>query len=260
MATPGPVRVAFWHATVFRRLWASNALASLIQPLLYMLGLGVGVGSLVDRSQRSAEVLGGASYVAYVAPALMVTTAMAMAAAESLWPIMGGFVWQRSYHGIAATPLGAADIVGGHGLFMAARSVVASAAVGAVLALFPDARDWGLVGVVFISALTGVAFAMPLMAFASLPRHDQGFAAMNRFLIIPLFLFGGAFYPVSQLPVWVQVPVKVLPLWHGIELARGITLGGLAGDAALVHLAVLLAWIIAGTAAAVRLFKRRLYV
>ena len=260
MATPGPVRVAHWHVAVFRRLWATNALASLIQPLLYMLGLGVGVGSLVDRTQRSTDVLGGVSYVAYVAPALMVTTAMALASAESLWPIMGGFVWQRSYYGIAATPLGPRDIVGGHGLFMAVRCVVASAAVGVVLALFPDARDWGLVGVVFVSSLTGVAFAMPLMAFSSLPKHDQGFAAVNRFVIIPLFLFGGAFYPVSQLPVWAQVPVKILPLWHGVELARAMTLGGLSGAAIAAHVAVLVGWTVAGTLAAVRLFRRRLYL
>lgn len=259
MATPGPVRVAHWHAAVFRRLWAMNALASLVQPLLYMLGLGVGVGSLVDRTKRSTDLLGGASYVAYVAPALMVTTAMALAAAESLWPIMGGFVWQRSYHGIAATPLGPRDIVGGHGLFMAVRCLIASAAVGLVLALFPDARDRGLVAVVFVAALTGVAFAMPLMAFSSLPKHDQGFAAVNRFLIIPLFLFGGAFYPVSQLPIWVQVPVKILPLWHGVELARAMTLGGLGGDVIAMHVAVLVAWTAAGTLVAIRLFRRRLY-
>lgn len=259
MATPGPVRVAYWHAAVFRRLWTSNVLASFIQPLLYMLGLGVGVGSLVDRTQRSQDVLGGASYVAYVAPALMVTTAMALAAAESLWPIMGGFVWQRHYYGISATPLDARDIVGGHGLFMVVRCLVASAAVGLVLMLFPEARDWGLIAVVPVSALTGVAFAMPLMAFASTPRHDQGFAAVNRFLIIPLFLFGGAFYPITQLPVWLQVPVKILPLWHGIELARAATLGRLSGPAALVHLAVLCAWALAGLLAAYRLIARRLY-
>ncbi len=61
MTTPGSVRVAFWHATVFRRFWLSNALASVVQPLLYILGLGVGVGALVDRTAHSADVLGGAS-------------------------------------------------------------------------------------------------------------------------------------------------------------------------------------------------------
>lgn len=260
MATPGSVRVASWHAAVFRRLWTTNVIVSLIQPMLYMLGLGVGVGSLVDRTQRSADVLGGASYVAYVAPALIVTTAMALAAAESLWPIMGGFVWKRSYFGISATPLGPSDIVGGHALFMAVRCLVASSAVALVLLLFPDARDVGLIGAVPVGVLTGVAFAMPLMAFSVLRKTDQGFAAMNRFVIIPLFLFGGAFYPVSQLPVWTQVPVKILPLWHGVELARGLTLGQLGAAVALAHVAVLCGWIVAGIVVSSALMRRRLYV
>ncbi|MEP7114609.1 MAG: ABC transporter, partial [Ilumatobacteraceae bacterium] len=106
LATPGPVRVVFWHATVFKRFWFTNLLASFVQPLLYLLGLGVGVGALVDRTARSADVLGGASYVAYISPGLMVTTAMAVAAGESLWPILGGFIWNRAYFGISATPLG----------------------------------------------------------------------------------------------------------------------------------------------------------
>ncbi len=260
MATPGPVRVAFWHAATFRRMWLRNLLASIVQPLLYLLGLGVGVGSLVDRTSRSTDVLGGVSYVAYIAPAMMVTTAMALAGTESLWPIMGGFVWQRSYFGISATPLGPGDIVGGHALWMAVRCTVASSAVALVLTLFPDARNWGLIPGVAASALTGLAFAMPLMAFSIPRKTDGGFAAMNRFLIIPLFLFGGAFYPISQLPVWLQTIVKVLPLWHGVELARGFSLGHLSGSAGLGHVVVLLAWILAGTVLSHRFMRKRLYV
>lgn len=260
MATPGPVRVAFWHATLFRRMWLRNLLASIVQPLLYLLGLGVGVGSLVNRTSRATNILGGVSYVSYIAPALMVTTAMALAATESLWPIMGGFVWQRSYFGISATPLGPGDIVGGHALWMALRCVVASTAVAIVLTLFSDARDWGLIPGIAAAALTGMAFAMPLMAFSIPRKTDGGFAAMNRFLIIPLFLFGGAFYPITQLPVWLQTVVKVLPLWHGVELARGFTLGHLSGSAGLGHVTVLLGWIVAGTVLSHRLMRKQLYV
>ncbi|MEA3184503.1 MAG: lipooligosaccharide transport system permease protein [Ilumatobacteraceae bacterium] len=260
MATPGPVRVAFWHATVFRRLWVSNALASIVQPLLYLLGLGVGVGSLVDRTSRSTDVLGGVSYVSYISPALMVTTAMALAANESLWPIMGGFIWQRSYYGISATPLGPADIVGGHALWMAARCTVAASCVAVVLAFFPDARDWGLVPGVLVAALTGMAFAMPLMAFATRCKNDHAFPAMNRFVIIPLFLFGGAFYPLSQLPGWTQAIVKCLPLWHGVELARGFTIGHVGDWASAGHVAVLLCWILGGSVLSHAFMRRRLYV
>ena len=259
MTTPGPVRVAFWHASVFKRLWGTNVLASVIQPLLYLLGLGVGVGSLVNRTSRATDVLGGVSYVAYISPALMVTTAMALASTESLWPVMGGFIWKRSYYGISATPLGPSDIVGGHALWMTVRCVVAASGVAVVLALFPEARDWGLIPGVAVAALTGVAFAMPLMAFSILRKTDGGFAAMNRFVIIPLFLFGGAFYPISQLPIWTQVIVKFLPLWHGVELARAFTVGHIATSASLWHVAVLLCWGLAGSALSFRYMRRRLY-
>ena len=259
MATPGPVRVAFWHAAVFRRLWVNNVLASLIQPLLYLLGLGVGVGSLVDRTSRSSDVLGGVSYVAYISPALMVTTAMALAATESLWPIMGGFIWKRSYYGISATPLGPGDIVGGHALWMALRCIVASTGVALVLVLFPQSRHLGLIAGVPVAALTGVAFAMPLMAFSIGRKTDVGFAAMNRFVVIPLFLFGGAFYPITQLPGWTQAIVKFLPLWHGVQLSRSFTIGHVGELASLWHLAVVLCWIISGSVLSYWFMRRRLY-
>lgn len=260
MATPGPVRVAFWHATVFRHFWVSNILTSIVQPLLYLLGIGVGVGALVNRTARSADVLGGVPYVVYIAPGLMVTTAMSLAATESLWPIMGGFVWQRSYYGIAATPLGAADIVGGHGLWMTFRCFIASVTVAMVLVAFPEARSWGLVGAVPVAALTGTAFAMPLMAFSITRKTDGGFAAMQRFVIIPLFLFGGAFYPVTQLPGWTQTVVKVLPLWHGVDMARGFTIGNVGASQMVTHAVVLCCWIVGGTLLSYRFMRRRLYV
>jgi lipooligosaccharide transport system permease protein len=259
MATPGSLRVAFWHATVFRRFWVSNLLASFFQPMLYLLGLGVGVGPLVDSNAGSTDLLGGVPYVAYIAPGLMVTTAMMVAATESMWPVMGGFIWNRAYFGISATPLGPADIVGGHALWMATRCFVTSTAVAVVLAFVPDARSWGLIPAIFVAAYIGVAFAMPLMAFAAPRQLDSGFPAMQRFVIIPLFLFGGAFYPITQLPGWLQAIIKVLPLWHGVELARSFTLGDFDGTSTVVHVVVPLCWIIGGTVLAHRFFRRRLY-
>ena len=260
MATPGPVRVAFWHASLFRKFWVSNLLASFVQPLLYLLGLGVGVGALVDRTTNSTEVLGGVSYVAYIAPGLMVTTAMVVASAASLWPVLGGFIWSRGYVGISATPLGPADIVGGHALWMFTRCVVTSIAVTAVLVMFPEARSWGLLPAIPVAAYTGLAFAMPLMAFSAPRLIDAGFPAMERFVIIPLFLFGGAFYPITQLPGWTQAIIKIFPLWHGVELARGFTLGHTDSSDTLVHIVVPLCWIVSGTVLAHRYIRRRLYV
>jgi lipooligosaccharide transport system permease protein len=190
----------------------------------------------------------------------MVTTAMAVASTESLWPILGGFIWSRAYFGISATPLGPRDIVGGHALWMAIRCTATATAVAAVLVLFPDSRSWGLIPSIPIAALTGVAFAMPLMAFSAPRELDGGFPAMMRFVVIPLFLFGGAFYPITQLPEWTQLIIKILPLWHGVELARGFTVGHPAGSTTIAHLAVLCAWIVPGILLSYRFVRRRLYV
>ena len=121
LATPGPLRVMSGQIVVFRRLWRLNVLSSFVQPMLYLLGLGVGVGALVDSNAGSAGALGGLPYVAFVAPGLLVTTAMTLCANDSMWPVMGGLKWRREYHGIAATPLGPRDIVLGHASWMAVR-------------------------------------------------------------------------------------------------------------------------------------------
>ena len=255
----GPLRVAEWHLLIYRRFWRMNVLSSFLQPMLYLLGLGVGVGSLVDANTSSTDTLGGVSYVAYVAPGLLVTTAMALCAAESMWPVMGGLKWQRSYHGFATTPLTANDIVLGHGLWMAVRGGTAAAAVSVALALFPETRSWGLVPTVFVAALVGMAFAMPIMAFSINAEMDGGFAALQRFFIIPLFLFGGAFYPITQLPVVVQWLAKFPPLWHGVVVARGFTTGNIDWLATAGHLAYVCLWIAVGIVVSVRRLRRKLY-
>lgn len=258
LATPGPVRVMSAQIVVFRRLWRLNVLSSFVQPMLYLLGLGVGVGALVDRNSSSVDALGGVPYVAYVAPGLLATTAMSLCAGDSMWPVMGGLKWRRDYHGIAATPLGPRDIVLGHAAWMAVRGALAASMVALALAIFPDTRSWGLVPAVAVAALVGVAFAMPTMAIAVAAEMDGVFAALQRFVLVPLFLFGGAFYPLSQLPTVVQWIAQVFPLWHGVVVARGLTTDGLGLGAALGHLAYMGAWVVVGCVVSVRRLTVRL--
>lgn len=256
--TPGPVRVVYGHAVAFRRLWRLNVVSSFLQPVLYLLGLGVGVGALVDRNTSSTEVLGSIPYVAFVAPGLLVATAMTVCADDSMWPVMGGLRWQRLYHGIAATPLGPRDIVIGHALWMAIRGGLATGAVALALALFPDTRSWGLLPAVVVAMIVGVAFAMPIMAVSVGAEVDGVFPAIQRFVLIPLFLFGGAFYPLEQLPEVVGWLVRVAPLWHGIVVAREFTAGDVQPVAAAGHLAYAALWALVGGWIAVRRLAVRL--
>ena len=257
--TPGALRVTSWHLATYKRLWKMNVLSSLIQPLLYLLGLGVGVGSLVDRNVGSSAVLGTSSYVAFVVPGLLITTAMGLAAAESMWPVMGALKWHRGYHGIAATPLSARDIVLGHATWIAIRCGIATGSVAIVLTCFERTRSWGLAPSVLVAMLVGVAFAMPIMALSVGAERDGMFPAIQRFVIIPLFLFGGAFYPLSQLPTAVQWIAKTLPLWHGVVVARGFTTGDVDWPGVAGHLGYVSVWVVIGLVLSSRRLAGKLY-
>jgi lipooligosaccharide transport system permease protein len=103
-----------------------------------------------------------------------------------------------------------------------------------------------------------VAFAMPTMAIALNAETDGVFAALQRFVLLPLFLFGGAFYPLSQLPTVVQWAAQAFPLWHGVAVARGLTTGGLTWSTALGHLAYVVAWVVVGCVVSTRRLATRL--
>ncbi len=257
--TPGALRVTSWHLATYKRMWKMNVLSSLVQPLLYLLGLGVGVGALVDRNTGSGATLGTTSYVAFVVPGLLVTTAMGLAAGESMWPVMGALKWNRGYHGIAATPLSARDIVFGHATWIAIRCGIAAGAVATVLTLFERTRTWGLAPSVLVAMLVGVAFAMPIMALSAGAERDGMFPAIQRFVIIPLFLFGGAFYPISQLPSAVQWIAKIAPLWHGVVVARDFTTSNVNWPGVAGHLGYVALWIMVGLVVATRRLAGKLY-
>jgi lipooligosaccharide transport system permease protein len=259
MSTPAAVRVWSSSFALYKRIWRSNLLGSLLQPMLYLLGIGVGVGALVDTGGSSSDVLGGVDYVSFLAPALLATTAMVVVAQEAMWPVMDGFTWTNNYRAMAATPLRPGDVVNGVSLWHATRGFLAASGVAIVEALFPATRSWGLIPAVPFAVLTGMAISAPLTAWSSSREAgDQSFPAIMRFGIVPMFLFAGAFYPITQLPGWLQPVAQVTPLYHGVELCRGAVLHTLGASDAAVHVAVLVAFWLAGTAVCRRTFARRL--
>lgn len=259
MSTPAAVRVWESNLAVYRRIWKSNLLGSFLQPFLYLLGMGVGVGALVDRGPTSSAVLGGVDYVSFLAPALIATTAMMVVVQEAMWPVMDGFMWSYAYRAMTATPLEPGQIAAGVALWHATRAAITATGVAVVLALFPQTRSWGLAPAVVFAVLTAMAFALPVAAWSSSRDSDQSFPAIMRFGIIPMFLFAGAFYPIEQLPGWLQPVAWATPLWHGVELCRGAVLGTLGAAEGLLHVAVLGAFAALGFVLARRNFARRLH-
>ncbi|MFZ4719342.1 MAG: ABC transporter permease [Ilumatobacteraceae bacterium] len=257
MSTPSPVRVWESHFRLYRTIWKSNVMASLLQPFLYLLGMGLGVGALVDQGDNTA-ILGGLTYFQFLAPSLIVTTAMMVTSGEAMWPVLGGFKWQSGYHAAAATPMSPSDIVAGVFLWHTTKALIAGTAVATVLLGFEETRSIGLPLAVVAGALTGLAFSAVITAWTATREQDFSFPNIQRFVITPLFLFGGAFYPIDQLPTALQWVAKVTPLWHGVELARDSVNRRLEWGSTLLHVAYLSLFIAAGWLSARRTFTKRL--
>lgn len=255
MRRPPALRVVEREARIYARLWRGIAFSMFVQPLLYLAAMGVGLGKLVDAHSGS---VGGVDYLAFVAPGLMVASAAQLAAGDSLWPVLGGVKWTRHFFGIVATPIAPGDVYGGYVIWIALRSAFGAAAflaIAAPLGAVPSV--WGILAIP-AAALCGAAFCALLAAFTITQETDLSFPMIMRLGIVPLFLFSGTFFPVSELPAGLRVVAAVSPLWHGVSLARMATTGSFEPLAALGHVAFLVACIAVGGAIGVRTFTRRL--
>jgi lipooligosaccharide transport system permease protein len=238
-----------------RRYWRSVVLAGLLTPLLYVLALGIGLGVVVNEHGNDL----GVPYLQFVAPAFLAAAALQTAAASSTFPVMAGFKWIRYYHGMAATPLTPTQICDGKVLWIALRTLASSTVYFAIMATFGAVHRWqGGLGIL-AAALTGLAFAAPVLAMsASVSAEGQAFNVLFRFVVTPMFLFSGTFYPISQLPGWGEWLAHVSPLWHGTELSRGAALGNVSDLNVLGHVAYLLVWLVVGIGLARWRFRVRL--
>ena len=240
----------------YRGTWRAGLFSGFLAPLLYLGSLGFGLGSLVDAGSRGG--VEGVRYAAFVAPGVLAATAMQAAIGEATYPVMGAILWQRLYLGMLATPLGVLDVLFGHLSFIAVRLTVVSVAfalVGTALGAF---GSWWVIVAAAIAVLCGLAHAAPVMAFAARQESDQNFALIFRFVMVPMFLFAGTFFPVDQLPVGLRVVARLTPLWHATQASRDLLLGRADALGVLAHVAYLLAWVGVGTALAARSYRSRL--
>ena len=243
----------------YRRGWRATVVSSVVQPLLFLLAFGVGFGTLVDGGGRAGVELGGVSYLVYLAPGLLAMSAVQTAAFESTYPVLSGFKWQQIYWGMAASPLSPGQIAVGHLCWIGARMLSSGAVYVLVIALLGGVSGFGVLGSLLSATLCGLAFSALVMAFAATVRNEgSAFSAFFRFVLIPMTLFAGTFFPVRRLPEWVWPVAWVTPLWHGTELSRGVALGTLWPLPALGHLGYLLALLALGVGLSRRRFRRRL--
>ena len=230
--------------------------AAVINPTLYLVSIGIGVGSLIDANNG----VDGVSYLTFLAPALLASAAIQGSSDEVIFPTMGGFKWERTFFGMRATPITARQI--SLGIFTAAMVRTALSVVIYWIALYYfGALDSGTAWLAMPAALfAGAAMASVMLALAGkIENEDFFFTIVGRFIMIPMFLFSGTFYPLSQMPIFLQFFGWISPLWHATELGRYLTYDyPLSGAQVLMHVSVLGLMIVIGLTASFRIFADRL--
>ncbi len=250
-------QVDYWWM-VYRRTWKGSVVSYFLQPWLYVAAMGLLLGSYID--DATSGVGGAATYLDFIAPGLLAATAMQVAAGEVMWPVMGAIKWDKTYFGMIATPLRVGDIVAGHLGFTMVRAASACAVFIAVLAaigIFGSVL--GALAAFGAALLTAAAFAAPVYGFSAGARSEHGFALIYRLGVTPMFLFSGAFFPLSNLAEPLQWVARLTPLWHGVELCRMSSLETW-GPLAVVHLGYLGAIVAVGSWWSVRRLRGRLVV
>jgi lipooligosaccharide transport system permease protein len=254
----GALVVVEYLVRVWRRSILTTSAVAVGTPVIYLLALGFGLGTLVDAGPGAGQ-LHGVSYARFIAPALVTSAALATGISEAAYPLYSRFKWSRVFWGVAASPVSPGSIADGQALFIALRLTATSVLCFLVLEL--AGVGGGAVGMLLVPAavLTGMSCAVWMMVLAAVMKREG--AAINvvmRFGVIPMTLFSGSFFPIDRLPGPVRPLAWISPLWHGTELARSAALHSWQPGAAAAHLAFLAVLTAAGLLMARRKFRARL--
>lgn len=246
----------FW-LTQYKRTWQGNVVSRFLMPVMFLLAMGLGLGSLVDKSSSGVH---GVPYLQYVVPGILAAQSMWVAMGESSYTVLGAIRWQMQYHAMLATPIGITDILIGHIGWVASQIALATGIFLAVGAAFGAWASWWVLLALPLTVLTGLAFTVPVFAFSATQENDQGFSIMFRFVMTPLFLFSGTFFPLDQLPAFLRPIEWVTPLWHGVDGNRELATGSPDWLRLLGHTAYLLLVVVVTGWLAHKAFRRRLVV
>ncbi len=195
------------------------------EPVFYLLSLGIGLGALVGSvSTSSGQPI---SYAAYIAPALLTVSAMNGAIYDSTWNVFFKMQYAKLYEGMLATSLGPLDVALGEIFLALLRGAVYATGFLIVMQALGLNLAWTAILALPAVLLIAFGFASLGMAITSYLKSFQQMDWIN-FVMLPMFLFSATFYPLSVYPQGIQWVIEALPLWHGVELVRGLTTGALS--------------------------------
>ena len=223
-----PRRWGSWYVAEHRirgmRAYAQTLIATSIgNPLIYLFALGIGLATLVDKGTGD---VGGVSYLVFVAPALLGLAAVTVAAEEFTYPMLMGFKWNPIFFAMNAAPISGAQIVNGIYIAVVARMLPTTLLYFVVMLLFGAVPLATGILVVPIAILAAMSIGIVISSYTAGVENDTSqMALIMRFGITPILLFSGTFFPLTQLPIWLQWIGWVSPLWHGTELGRVVSYG-----------------------------------
>jgi lipooligosaccharide transport system permease protein len=249
---PGALAVWRRNILVWRKLFVPALLMNFGEPVLYLLGLGFGLGHFVGD-------MSGMPYLAFLASGIVASSAMTTASFEGMYSVFTRMVPQKTYEAILATPLEVDDILAGEMLWCATKSLFSGIAILAVATLLGVTAGWQALWVLPVVFLIGLCFAGPAMIMSSLAGNYDFFNYYFVLVVTPMFILCGVFYPISTLPEAVQGAVQVLPLTHAVVLTRALVAGAELTQP-LLHLGVLAVYALVSYYIAVILVRRKLLV
>lgn len=206
--------------------WAV-VLSGFFEPVFYLASMGIGLGALIGdiETTQGASV----SYAAFIAPALLAVSAMNGAIYDSTWNVFFKLNYGKLYEGMLATSLGPLDVALGEIMYALLRGLAYATGFMIIMQILGLNLAWTAVLALPAVVLIAFGFASLGMAVTSYMKTFQQMDWIN-FVLLPMFLFSATFYPITVYPGWVQQIVMALPLWHGVELIRGLTTGILSVD------------------------------
>jgi lipooligosaccharide transport system permease protein len=244
--------IAVWRRNylVWKKLAAESVLGNIIEPLLYLVGFGVGFGAMLPEVE-------GVKYIAYLAGGTICYSTMMAASFEVLYSGFARMHVQRTWEGILNAPVSLEDVVFAEWIWAASKSFLSGMAVLLVAIALGLGQSWTMVFILPLAFLIGLTFAGMGLVMTALAKSYDFFMYWFTLALTPMMLVSGVFYPITNLPGWVQAIANALPLTHAVDLGRPLLLGRWPENP-LLHVAVLLGYGVAGFAIALRMFRRRL--
>jgi lipooligosaccharide transport system permease protein len=244
--------IAVWRRNylVWKKLAMASMFGNLADPMIYLFGLGFGLGLMVGH-------VDGVSYIAFLAAGTVASSVMMSASFESMYSGFSRMHVQRTWEAIMHTPLTLGDIVLGEVIWAASKSVLSGVAIMLVAGALGYARFPSMLLALPVVVLTGLAFASLAMVVTALAPSYDFFMFYQTLVLTPMLLLSGVFFPVSQLPAVARMVTGVLPLVHAVELIRPAMLGRVV-EGGFWHAAVLVGYVVGGFVVSAVLFRRRM--